>query len=75
MTGHAAESSAVGIGLAVASLLVMPFLSWAQRRAGHALGSDAVVADSTQTLLCTYLSAVLLAGLLLNATRGCAVVR
>lgn len=70
LTGHAADSSSVGIGLAVASLLVMPFLSWAQRRTGRALGSNAVVADSTQTLLCTYLSAVLLAGLLLNATLG-----
>ena len=41
-----------------------------QRRTGKALGSRAVVADSTQTLLCSYLSAVLLAGLLLNATLG-----
>ncbi|GAA5108413.1 hypothetical protein GCM10023339_07370 [Alloalcanivorax gelatiniphagus] len=41
----------------------MPFLSWAQRRTGRALGSDAVVAESSQTLLCTYLSAVLLVGL------------
>jgi len=48
----------------------MPFLSWAQRRTGRALGSRAVVADSTQTLLCTYLSAVLLVGLVLNATLG-----
>ena len=48
----------------------MPFLSWAQRRTGRELGSGAVVADSTQTLLCTYLSAVLLAGLVLNATLG-----
>lgn len=48
----------------------MPFLSWAQRRTGRALGSSAVVADSTQTLLCTYLSAVLLVGLVLNATVG-----
>ena len=62
--------SPVGIGLAVASLLVMPILSWAQRRTGRALGSGSVVADSTQTLLCTYLSAVLLAGLLLNALLG-----
>jgi divalent metal cation (Fe/Co/Zn/Cd) transporter len=64
------EPSSVGIGLAVASLAVMPFLSWAQRRTGRALGSETVVADSTQTLLCTYLSAVLLAGLVLNATLG-----
>jgi divalent metal cation (Fe/Co/Zn/Cd) transporter len=64
------EPSPVGIALAVASLAIMPFLSWAQRRTGRALGSATVVADSTQTLLCTYLSAVLLAGLLLNATLG-----
>jgi divalent metal cation (Fe/Co/Zn/Cd) transporter len=63
-------ASPVGIGLAIASLVVMPVLSWAQRRTGRALGSSAVVADSTQTLLCTYLSAVLLAGLVLNATLG-----
>jgi divalent metal cation (Fe/Co/Zn/Cd) transporter len=68
--GHEAGTSKVGIGLALASLAVMPFLSWAQRRTGRALGSNAVVADSTQTLLCTYLSAVLLAGLVLNATLG-----
>lgn len=70
VVGHAPDPSPVGIGLAVASLAVMPFLSWAQRRTGEALGSNAVVADSTQTLLCTYLSAVLLLGLVLNATLG-----
>ncbi len=64
------DPSPVGIALAAASLVVMPLLSWAQRRTGKALGSNAVVADSTQTLLCTYLSAVLLVGLLLNATLG-----
>ncbi len=68
--GGEAAQSPVGIGLAVASLIVMPLLSFAQRRTGRALGSVTVVADSTQTLLCTYLSAVLLAGLLLNATLG-----
>jgi divalent metal cation (Fe/Co/Zn/Cd) transporter len=68
--GHAPDPSPVGIALAAASLVVMPFLSWAQRRTGRALGSNAVVADSTQTLLCTYLSAVLLVGLVLNATLG-----
>ncbi|SDE91336.1 Cation efflux family protein [Blastococcus fimeti] len=70
VAGADPDASPVGIGLAVASLVVMPFLSWAQRRTGRALGSRAVVADSTQTLLCTYLSAVLLAGLLLNAAFG-----
>src|SRR4051794_6641557 len=68
--GGAPEPSPVGIGLAIASLGIMPFLSWAQRRTGRALGSATVVADSTQTLLCTYLSAVLLVGLVLNATLG-----
>ena len=62
--------SAAGIALAVVSLLVMPVLSWAQRRTGRALNSGSVVADSKQTLLCTYLSAVLLVGLLLNALLG-----
>lgn len=70
LTGRDPETSPVGIGLAVASLLIMPVLSWAQRRTGRALGSQAVVADSTQTLLCTYLSAVLLMGLVLNAALG-----
>lgn len=67
--GEAAPSP-VGIGIASASLIVMPFLSWAQRRTGRELGSGSVVADSKQTLLCTYLSAVLLVGLVLNATVG-----
>jgi divalent metal cation (Fe/Co/Zn/Cd) transporter len=62
--------SPVGIVLAAVSLLVMPVLSWAQRRTGRALNSGSVVADSKQTLLCTYLSAVLLVGLLLNALVG-----
>jgi divalent metal cation (Fe/Co/Zn/Cd) transporter len=70
VSGHEPDPSPVGIGLAAASLVIMPFLSWAQRRTGKALRSNAVVADSTQTLLCTYLSAVLLLGLVLNATLG-----
>ncbi|MBA3989485.1 MAG: cation transporter [Propionibacteriales bacterium] len=68
--GSEPDPSPVGITLAAVSLLIMPFLSWAQRRTGRALGSRTVVADSTQTLLCTYLSAVLLVGLVLNATLG-----
>jgi divalent metal cation (Fe/Co/Zn/Cd) transporter len=65
-----AQHSIVGITLAAISLLVMPVLSWAQRRAGRELGSFSAVADSKQTLLCTYLSAVLLVGLLLNSLFG-----
>lgn len=64
------ERSPVGIGLAVASLLVMPALSWFERRTGRELGSASAVADSKQTLLCAWLSAVLLVGLVLNATLG-----
>ncbi|MEV0248253.1 cation transporter [Nocardia sp. NPDC050712] len=65
-----ARHSSVGIALAAASLVVMPVLSWAQRRAGRELGSASAVADSKQTLLCTYLSAVLLVGLVLNSLFG-----
>ncbi|MFI6315366.1 cation transporter [Nocardia fusca] len=65
-----AQHSAIGIGLAAASLVIMPALSAAQRRAGRELGSASAVADSKQTLLCTYLSAVLLVGLLLNSLFG-----
>lgn len=65
-----AAPSTVGIVLAAVSLVVMPFLSYAQRRAGRELGSASAVADSKQTLLCTYLSGVLLVGLLLNSLLG-----
>ena len=70
IAGSDPDASPVGIALAATSLAVMPWLSWAQRRTGRALHSSAVVADSSQTLLCTYLSAVLLGGLVLNATLG-----
>ncbi|PRC43488.1 cobalt transporter, partial [Mycobacterium sp. ITM-2017-0098] len=62
--------STIGIALAVASLVVMPALSLAQRRTGRELGSASAMADAKQTLLCTYLSAVLLGGLLLNGFFG-----
>jgi divalent metal cation (Fe/Co/Zn/Cd) transporter len=65
-----ARPSPIGIALAAASLVVMPVLSLAQRRAGRELGSSSAVADSKQTLLCTYLSAALLVGLTLNALFG-----
>lgn len=68
--GQQPDPSVVGIVLAALSLLVMPVLSVAQRRTGRELGSGSVVADGTQTLLCTYLSAVLLVGLLANALVG-----
>jgi hypothetical protein len=61
-----AGHSVVGIVLAAVSVVMMPVLSAAQRWAGRELGSASAVADSHQTLLCTYLSGVLLVGLLLN---------
>ncbi|WP_426989843.1 cation diffusion facilitator family transporter [Pseudarthrobacter sp. Y6] len=68
--GGEAQHSTPGIVIAAMSLAIMPVLSWAQRRAGRELGSRTAVADSKQTLLCTYLSAVLLVGLVLNSTLG-----
>jgi divalent metal cation (Fe/Co/Zn/Cd) transporter len=68
--GVAAEHSSVGLVLAAVSLVIMPVLSYAQRRAGRELGSRSAVADSKQTLLCTYLSAVLLIGLGANSLFG-----
>ena len=64
------DHSTTGIVLAAVSLAVMPGLSYAQRRTGRELGSATAVADSKQTLLCTYLSAVLLVGLVLNSLLG-----
>ncbi|OMC36367.1 cobalt transporter [Mycolicibacterium fortuitum] len=65
-----ARHSSIGIALTAVSLVIMPTLSWAQRRAGRELGSRSAVADSKQTLLCTYLSAVVLAGLVVNSLLG-----
>jgi divalent metal cation (Fe/Co/Zn/Cd) transporter len=65
-----AEASLVGIILASVSLVVMPTLAWLKRRTGRALNSSTLIADSAETFLCSWLSAVLLIGLLLNATVG-----
>jgi divalent metal cation (Fe/Co/Zn/Cd) transporter len=71
LLGHGdAGPSTVGLVLAAVSLAVMPGLSYAQRRTGRELHSRTAVADSRQTLLCTYLSAVLLVGLALNGLFG-----
>jgi len=66
----APEHSLAGIVLACVSLVVMPILSRAKKRVGIELGSAAMKADAKQTDFCVYLSAVLLAGLLLNAALG-----
>lgn len=65
--GAEPDSSLVGILLACSSIVVMPILSRAQRRAGRALGSRALEAAGAQTVLCAYASSVLLVGLVLNA--------
>ncbi|HEU0049930.1 MAG TPA: cation transporter, partial [Nitrososphaera sp.] len=64
------EHSTPGIVLACISLIVMPILSRAKRRVGVALNSAAMRADAKQTEFCTYLSAILLVGLLANAFFG-----
>jgi divalent metal cation (Fe/Co/Zn/Cd) transporter len=64
---EAPERSLPGIALAIASLIAMPSLARAKRRVASALGSSALRADSRQTDICAYLSAILLLGLLLNA--------
>ena len=67
---EAPEESLPGIILATASLIVMPLLVRAKRKVARAIKSGAMAADAKQTELCTYLSAILLGGLLLNALAG-----
>ena len=67
---HEPDSSPVGIVLTAVSLAVMPVLARRKRAVGTAMGSRAVEADSSQTMACVYLSAVVLSGLVLNAVFG-----
>ena len=64
------EASYLGIGIAALSLVVMPLLAGAKRRVAKEIHSHAMEADARQTDICTYLSAILLGGLLLNALLG-----
>ncbi|QEA28553.1 cobalt transporter [Microbacterium sp. PI-1] len=70
VTAERPEHSTIGIILTAVSVAVMPFLSFAERRAGRELGSATAVADSKQTLICTYLSAAVLIGLVVNSLLG-----
>jgi divalent metal cation (Fe/Co/Zn/Cd) transporter len=70
VTQEPPEASYVGIGLAVASVIVMPLLARAKRKVATRLGSRALHADSRQTDICSYLSAILLLGLGANAIVG-----
>jgi divalent metal cation (Fe/Co/Zn/Cd) transporter len=69
-TADAPEESLAGIILAVASLVVMPLVSWGKLRAAREVGSTALRAEAKETLACSYLSFTLLLGLLGNAAAG-----
>jgi divalent metal cation (Fe/Co/Zn/Cd) transporter len=64
------KESLLGITLAIASLVIMPWLTWAKRKAARSIDSAAFMADAKQTEFCVYLSAILLGGLCLNALFG-----
>ncbi|WP_091230253.1 cation diffusion facilitator family transporter [Microbacterium sp. 3J1] len=68
--GGRPEHSTLGLVLTGLSVIIMPLLSLAERRAGHELGSATAVADSRQTLICAYLSVAVLVGLALNSLFG-----
>jgi len=70
IAGHHPQASWLGVGLAAVTLVAMPPLAAAKRRVGQGLGSSATVSESRQTMLCVYLSAALLVGLLANAVAG-----
>jgi divalent metal cation (Fe/Co/Zn/Cd) transporter len=70
LAGHHPAVSWTGVALAAVTLVVMPPLAGAKRRVGTALGSSATTSESRQTMLCAYLSAALLVGLLANAVAG-----
>jgi divalent metal cation (Fe/Co/Zn/Cd) transporter len=70
VVGDEAGGSPVGIALAAVSLAVMPVLAGLKRRTGRQLANPVVLADSTETLLCSWLSLILLVGLALNASIG-----
>ncbi len=69
-TQQAPRESLIGIGLAVASLVIMPTIAWGKLRAASHLGSNALRAEAKETLACVYLSFALLLGLTLNAVLG-----
>ena len=73
LVGNTPDTSPLGIGVLVASLVVMPLLAAAKRRVGLALGSDPLIlADAAETRICVWLSVSTLAGLLLFQLTGAA---
>jgi divalent metal cation (Fe/Co/Zn/Cd) transporter len=69
-TSSEAETSAAGVVLAIVSIFVMPTLALAKKRLARRMGSPVLSADAAETFLCAWLSVILLAGLVLNATVG-----
>jgi divalent metal cation (Fe/Co/Zn/Cd) transporter len=70
LSGERPDASWVGIGLSIASLLLMPWLGRAKQRIGESMGSVALQGEGQQNLLCSYLAAALLVGLAGNAVLG-----
>jgi divalent metal cation (Fe/Co/Zn/Cd) transporter len=70
LTRHQPETSLVGIGLTISSLLLMPALGMAKQRLGARLGSGATAGEGSQNLLCAYLAAAVLGGLLADTLWG-----
>jgi len=68
--GDSPGESWIGVGLAIASLVIMPLVAWGKLRAASEIGSAALRAEAKETLACTYLSFTLLLGLLANALLG-----
>jgi divalent metal cation (Fe/Co/Zn/Cd) transporter len=70
VTSAEPETSVIGIGVAVVSIIVMPTLGFAKKRLAASMGSSVLRADAAETFLCAWLSVILLAGLVLNASVG-----
>lgn len=69
-TRTGAESSLLGLGLAVVSSILMPILSWMKRRIGHTINSPALIADSSSSLVCAYMAWTVLVGVTLTTWFG-----
>jgi divalent metal cation (Fe/Co/Zn/Cd) transporter len=70
VTNAEPERSTIGIGVAIVSIIVMPTLGFAKKRVAERMGSAVLRADAAETFLCSWLSVILLVGLVLNATVG-----
>ncbi|MDQ6613275.1 MAG: cation transporter [Actinomycetota bacterium] len=70
VTGEHPSASALGVALTVVSLITMPLLARSKAKVGRQLGSHVLQADAAQSVLCVWLSAVVLLGLVLNAALG-----